>query len=207
MQDNAGQDGAVQEYVPNDDVVVRRARVRRRLRLAGAGVAAALALGVAAVTTTAATAAPVPPDAAGAAELQAAGVGGPAGIPNPGPGFRVKAVYKVTSGVQNYTCTAAGTWDPKSTPEAQLRRYLSRDRIHHFGGPRWESLQDGIRWGVPGLGVKDAATGRYLENLQTEPDVLVRNEFREVAGGRDQQLEAAIAALLRLTTQPAAATP
>ena len=28
----------------------------------------------------------------------------------------------------------------------------------------WESLQDGIRWGVPGVGVKDATTGKYLEN-------------------------------------------
>lgn len=128
--------------------MVRRARLRRRLRVAGAGVATAVALGVAAVTTTAAQAAPPPPDAAGTAELQAAGVGGGlGGIPNPGPGFRVKSVYKVTSGTQTYTCNAAadGTlvWGPGSTPEAQLRRYLSRDRVHHYGGPRWTSEKDG----------------------------------------------------------------
>jgi hypothetical protein len=126
-----------------DDTVVRRTRLRRRLRFAAAGAAAAVALGVAAVTTTAAQAAPTPPDAAGAAELQAAGVGGLGGIPNPGPGFRVKFVYKVTSGTQTYACEATGTWATRSTPEAQLRRYLSRDRIHHFGGPRWQSEQDG----------------------------------------------------------------
>jgi tricorn protease len=63
-----------------------------------------------------------------------------------------------------------------------------------FGG--WQSLPDGIRWGVPALGVKDARTGRYLENLQTEPDVRVANEFALQAAGRDQQLEAAIDALL-----------
>ncbi len=61
----------------------------------------------------------------------------------------------------------------------------------------WESLNDGVRWGVPAVGVKDATTGRYLENLQTEPDVLVRNDYGTVAAGRDQQLEAAIAELLK----------
>jgi C-terminal processing protease CtpA/Prc len=62
----------------------------------------------------------------------------------------------------------------------------------------WESLQDGIRWGVPGVGVKDAATGKYLENLQTEPDIKVANEYGVVSKGKDQQLEAAVAALLKL---------
>ncbi|MCL4212635.1 MAG: PD40 domain-containing protein [Gemmatimonadales bacterium] len=62
----------------------------------------------------------------------------------------------------------------------------------------WETLQGGIRWGVPGLGVKDANTGRYLENLQTEPDILVMNEYDKVSKGQDQQLVAAVNALLRL---------
>ncbi|HEY9225145.1 MAG TPA: S41 family peptidase, partial [Gemmatimonadaceae bacterium] len=70
----------------------------------------------------------------------------------------------------------------------------------------WESLQDGIRWGVPGLGVKDANTGKYLENLQTEPDIKVMNEYNIVNKGRDQQLEAAIAALLKLI-KPGTVTP
>jgi C-terminal processing protease CtpA/Prc len=62
----------------------------------------------------------------------------------------------------------------------------------------WESLSDGVRWGVPGVGVKDATTGKYLENQQTEPDIKVMNAYDVVAKGRDLQLEAAIAALLRL---------
>jgi C-terminal processing protease CtpA/Prc len=60
----------------------------------------------------------------------------------------------------------------------------------------WESLPDGTRWGVPGMGVKNNA-GRYLENLQTEPDIRVRNEYEVVSRGRDQQLEAAVAELQR----------
>ena len=61
----------------------------------------------------------------------------------------------------------------------------------------WESLPNGIRWGVPGMGVKNDA-GRYLENLQTEPDILIMNQYELVSQGRDQQLEAAVAELSRL---------
>lgn len=62
----------------------------------------------------------------------------------------------------------------------------------------WELLQEGLRWGVPGVGVKDSATGQYLENLQTEPDVKVMNDYPVVVKGKDQQLEAAVAELLKL---------
>ena len=62
----------------------------------------------------------------------------------------------------------------------------------------WETLQDGLRWGVPGLGVKDSATGKYLENQQTEPDLKLMNEYGAVVKGKDQQLEAAIAELMKL---------
>ncbi len=61
----------------------------------------------------------------------------------------------------------------------------------------WESLQDtGMRWGVPPVGVK-ITNGTYLENHQTEPDIKVMNEYEVVSKGRDQQLEAAVAALLK----------
>jgi Tol biopolymer transport system component len=61
----------------------------------------------------------------------------------------------------------------------------------------WESLNDGVRWGVPHSGVKDSTTGKYLENLQTEPDIRVMNEYPAVSAGKDQQLEAAVAALMK----------
>jgi tricorn protease len=60
----------------------------------------------------------------------------------------------------------------------------------------WEVLQDGVRWGVPGVGVKDVRTGRYLENWQTEPDYRVMNAYDVAARGRDQQLETAVQVLL-----------
>lgn len=60
----------------------------------------------------------------------------------------------------------------------------------------WESLQDNsIRWGVPPVGVK-AMNGKYLENWPTEPDIKVWNEYEVVWKGKDQQLEAAVKALL-----------
>ena len=63
----------------------------------------------------------------------------------------------------------------------------------------WEMLPDGnTRWGVPPLGVKDARTGVYLENLQTVPDIEVRMDAAVASQGRDQQLEAAVAELQRL---------
>ena len=72
-----------------------------------------------------------------------------------------------------------------------------------FGG--WEMLQNGVRWGVPGMGVKDADSGRYLENWQTEVDLPVWNEYEVVSRGRDQQLEAAVRALLERVPQHAGA--
>ena len=61
----------------------------------------------------------------------------------------------------------------------------------------WESLQDNsLRWGVPPLGCK-AMTGQYLENHQTVPDIQLMNEYDVVIKGKDQQLEAAVAALLK----------
>jgi Tol biopolymer transport system component/C-terminal processing protease CtpA/Prc len=61
----------------------------------------------------------------------------------------------------------------------------------------WESLEGGVRWGVPGVGVKDDASGKFLENWQTEPDIKLMNEWSIAAKGRDQQLEAAVAELLK----------
>jgi Tol biopolymer transport system component/C-terminal processing protease CtpA/Prc len=61
----------------------------------------------------------------------------------------------------------------------------------------WQQLQDAsIRWGVPPVGVKNMM-GVYLENSPTEPDIKVRNDFEVISKGKDQQLEAAINALLK----------
>ena len=40
-------------------------------------------------------------------------------------------------------------------------------------------------------------SGDILENKQLEPDILMRNEYAEVAAGVDQQLERAVKELLK----------
>ena len=60
----------------------------------------------------------------------------------------------------------------------------------------WNTLPDtGIRWGAPPLGVKDPQA-RFLENWQTDPDIRVAPTYEVISKGRDEQLEAAVKALL-----------
>ena len=61
----------------------------------------------------------------------------------------------------------------------------------------WETLADqNARWGVPGVGVQNDK-GQFLENMQTTPDIVVRNEYGVVIKNKDQQLEAAVAELMK----------
>ena len=60
----------------------------------------------------------------------------------------------------------------------------------------WETLMDGKTvFGIPQVGVLDTQ-GRYLENQELFPDVLVHNSPESVAEGRDLQLEKAIEMLI-----------
>lgn len=66
----------------------------------------------------------------------------------------------------------------------------------------WERLQDrSLVFGIPNMAVRDNA-GRSLENLQLEPDIKVVNQPALIAEGRDQQLEAAVAELLKSLDTP-----
>ena len=60
----------------------------------------------------------------------------------------------------------------------------------------WEPLQDNsMYFGIPVIGYRTKA-GNYLENTQLEPDIKVRNEYEKAVKGIDQQVEAAVKALL-----------
>ena len=60
----------------------------------------------------------------------------------------------------------------------------------------WEDLQDEtLYFGLPVIGYR-AEDGTYLENTQLEPDIKVRNSVEKLELGRDEQLEAAVKALL-----------
>ena len=60
----------------------------------------------------------------------------------------------------------------------------------------WGTIGEGIRWGVPPVGVK-GVEGTYLENVQLYPEITIWNAFEEISQGKDAQLIAAIEALLK----------
>lgn len=60
----------------------------------------------------------------------------------------------------------------------------------------WETLIDkSLYFGIPQVGNLDLE-GRYLENLELQPDILVLNDPQSMARGEDKQLVAAVEALL-----------
>jgi hypothetical protein len=127
----------------------KRSRVRA-LAVAGMAVVAG---GVAAVTYNASAAEVAPAGLSGVVAPAAVGADAravsipfiPAAI-QPPAGSRPIGAFIVASGTQNYTCVVpagatTGGYTGSSTPEAQL--IGTGGRIHHFGGPTWQSLRDG----------------------------------------------------------------
>ena len=60
----------------------------------------------------------------------------------------------------------------------------------------WERLPDGGRWGVVPVSAKNKA-GEWMENNQTEPTIMVKNDPDVIDKGIDQQLERSIEELLK----------
>lgn len=62
----------------------------------------------------------------------------------------------------------------------------------------WETQIDPtIVFGIPQVGAMAIKEGKYLENMQIEPDILVYNDPASILRGEDKQLEAAVAEMLR----------
>ena len=62
----------------------------------------------------------------------------------------------------------------------------------------WETqINSSIVFGIPEVGSWGINEGRFLENYQLEPDILVNNDPASVLEGKDQQLEAAVKEMLR----------
>jgi hypothetical protein len=60
----------------------------------------------------------------------------------------------------------------------------------------WEGLPNGSYWGVVPVSAKNKA-GEWLENNQTNPDILIKNMPGVIDKGSDQQLEAAVDQMLK----------
>ena len=62
----------------------------------------------------------------------------------------------------------------------------------------WETQIDPtLVFGIPQVGAIGVKDGRYLENMQVEPDIEVYNDPASVLRGEDKQLEAAVAEMLK----------
>jgi hypothetical protein len=92
--------------------------IKRKIAIAAA---AAVTVGVSAVT------------------YQASAAEGPS--LQPPAGLKILGQFVVGPGTQTYTCTG-GKFTGSSVPEANLFDGAGR-RIHHFGGPSWQSESDG----------------------------------------------------------------
>lgn len=61
----------------------------------------------------------------------------------------------------------------------------------------WETqINNQIVFGIPEVGTFSLGDGRFLENMQLEPDVLVYNDPASMLAGEDRQLEAAVREML-----------
>ncbi len=66
----------------------------------------------------------------------------------------------------------------------------------------WENQVNGLLvFGIPQVGNWGTKDQRYMENFQVEPDILVYNDPASVLSGRDLQLEAAVAEMLKEIAQ------
>ena len=62
----------------------------------------------------------------------------------------------------------------------------------------WETQIDpSLVFGIPQVGITAVKEGRYIENMQIEPDILVYNDPASILRGEDRQLEAAVAEMLK----------
>jgi hypothetical protein len=142
----------------------KRSRVRA---LAGVGMAAVVAtIGAVTFSASAAETSLVAPAAVGP-DARAVSIPGIPDAIKPPKGSRPIGAYIVTSGTQNYTCVVpegatVGGFTGKSTPEAQL--VGTGGRIHHFGGPSWQSLRDNSLVTATKVG-ESAKTGTIPELL------------------------------------------
>ena len=62
----------------------------------------------------------------------------------------------------------------------------------------WErQINPSVIFGIPQVGNWGVKDGRYIENFQIEPDILVYNDPESVLAGEDKQLETAVTEMLK----------
>ena len=148
---------------------------------------AAVVAGIGLVTYNASAAevasvAPAAPAAVGA-DARAVSIPLIATAIKPPKGSKPVGAFLVAKGTQNYTCVVpagatTGAFTGKSTPEAQL--IGTGGRIHHFGGPSWQSLRDQSKI------VADPASAVANPKTGTIPELLLKVATHSGAGSLDR---------------------
>ncbi len=120
---------------------------------------------------------------ASAAEVDRPGIPVPP-IPElikPPAGSTVVGTFRVTTGVQTYTCVVPadggpGAYPKSSVPEARLAG--AGGTIHHFAGPSWQSNRDGS--------LVTAAVEKRSERTGTIPELLLKVTSHQGSGLLDR---------------------
>ena len=133
---------------------------RSRIRAAAVVGMTAVVAAVGAVTFNASAAEVAAPAAVGP-DARSVRIPGIAKEIKPPAGSKPLGAYIVTSGTQTYTCTG-GIFTGASVPEAEL--VGTGGRVHHFGGPSWQSRRDSSIVTASKAGEK-ARTGTIAELL------------------------------------------
>jgi tricorn protease len=99
--------------------------------------------------------------------------------------------------VQNASSYSDGSIFPHLYRRQKLGPIVG-DRVPGTGTAAWwlAPMKGALKWGIPQLGARDFKTG-WFENQEIAPDRLVRTDPAAIAAGRDPQIEAAVAALLK----------
>ena len=61
----------------------------------------------------------------------------------------------------------------------------------------WETMINGMVFGIPQVGSWGIKEGRYIENMQIEPDIKVENDPASLLRGEDKQLETAVKEMMK----------
>ena len=58
----------------------------------------------------------------------------------------------------------------------------------------WETMMNGMIFGIPQVG-NEGMDGKFFENKQLDPDIVVYNTPEDYEKGRDEQIEKAVQSL------------
>lgn len=110
------------------------------------------------------------------------------------PLFRWTKPSAVIMGEGNYSNAHGFPWAYK---ELGLGKLIGMPVPGTMTAVWWENqLDPSIVFGIPQMGVKDNK-GRYLENMQLEPDIRVSNTPESMMKGQDLQIEKAVESLMQ----------